>query len=398
MIRVPEVRLLRVALLFCFAVTSGAANSNGQAASDGSQSSLGLQANIARTRAEHLRHGINLSEWFAQVYDSRGYTKEHFQAWNTAQDIALIKALGFDHVRLSINPQPMFRPRQADELPAEYLGQLDAAVKMILDANLAVMIDIHPDADFKLKLATEGDFTEQFADFWRGLARHYSNLDPNLVFFEILNEPEAKDPYRWYGVESRLAVAIREGAPSHTIIATGARYSDDDDLLSIEPLHDSNVIYTFHFYDPHVFTHQGATWGENYWHFVKALPYPSTPENVQPSIAAIPEPAKRLAAARYGMDRWNAARMDEEFDQVSAWARRWNVAVICNEFGVFRKEARPQDRAAWISDVRKSLEKHGIGWTMWDYSGGFGVVTKPSGQPIVDEVTVKALGRIVPHY
>jgi len=26
------------------------------------------------------------------------------------------------------------------------------------------------------------------------------------------------------------------------------------------------------------------------------------------------------------------------------------------------------------------------------------VVTKPSGQPIVDEVTVKALGRTVPHY
>lgn len=44
-----------------------------------------------------------------------------------------------------------------------------------------------------------------------------------------------------------MAVAIREGAPNHTIIATGARYSDDDDLLSIEPLHDSNVIYTFHF-------------------------------------------------------------------------------------------------------------------------------------------------------
>src|SRR6202045_2287026 len=87
---------------------------------------------LANRRAQHLRHGINLSEWFAQVYDPKGYTKEHFQAWNTAQDIALIKALGFDHVRLSVNPQPMFRPRQADELPAEYLGQLDAAVEMIL--------------------------------------------------------------------------------------------------------------------------------------------------------------------------------------------------------------------------------------------------------------------------
>lgn len=393
----PKVRFVSAALLLCFALSWGVTNSSAQAAATGSQSS-GTVSNVARARAEHLRHGINLSEWFAQVYDPRGYTKEHFQAWTTAQDIALIKALGFDHVRLSINPQPMFGPRQADEIPAEYLSQLDAAVKMILDANLAVMIDIHPDSDFKVKLATEGEFTEQFADFWRGLAHHYANLDPNLVFFEILNEPEARDAYRWYGVESRVAVAIREAAPDHTIIAAGARWSDDDDLLSIEPLHDSNVIYTFYFYDPHVFTHQGATWGENYWHFVKALPYPSTPENVQASIAAIPEPAKRLVAARYGMDRWNAARMDEEFDQVSAWATRWNVPVICNEFGVFRKEARPEDRAACISDVRKSLEKHGIGWTMWDYSGGFGVVTKPNGQAIVDEMTLKALGRVIPHY
>ncbi len=386
---VPGSRVVLVAFLACMvpgsAATSAAQSPNTEA-----------QARLARNRAEHLRHGINLSEWFAQVHDPKGYTKEHFETWDTAQDIALIKAMGFDHVRLSVNPQPMFRPRQADNIPPDYLANLDAAVKMILDAGLAVMIDIHPDSDFKLKLATDGEFAEQFADFWRALARHYSNLDPNLVFFEILNEPEARDAFRWYGVESLVAAAIREGAPNHTIIAAGARWSDDDDLLAIGPLHDPNVIYTFHFYDPHVFTHQGATWGENYWHFVKELPYPSTPENVQHAMQAIPEAVKRLAVARYGMDRWNAGRIDEEFDQVSAWATRWNVAVICNEFGVYRKEARPEDRAAWISDVRKSLEKHGFGWTMWDYSGGFAVVTKPNGQPMPDEITVKALGRTMP--
>jgi endoglucanase len=393
MIEMPSVskaRFARIALAVFVLAGWGLTNASAQSPS------AEAQASLARGRAEHLRHGINLSEWFAQVHDPKGYTKEHFEAWNTAQDIALIKALGFDHVRLSVNPQPMFRARQADNIPADYLGNLDAAVKMILDAGLAVMIDIHPDSDFKLKLSTDGEFAEQFADFWRGLARHFSSLDPNLVFFEILNEPEARDAFRWYGVQSFLAAAIREGAPNHTIIAAGARWSDDDDLLAIGPLHDPNVIYTFHFYDPHVFTHQGATWGENYWHFVKGLPYPSTPENVKAAMAAIPEPAKRLAVARYGMDRWNAARMDEEFDQVSAWAAHWNVPVICNEFGVYRKESRPEDRAAWISDVRKSLEKHGFGWTMWDFSGGFAVVTKPNGVPVPDEVTVKALGRTMP--
>lgn len=171
-------------------------------------------SSLATRRAQHLRHGINLSEWFAQVYDPKGYTKEHFDTWNTAQDIALIKAMDFDHVRLSVNPQPMFRRRQADRIPPEYLGYLDAAVRMILDQGLAVVIDTHPDSDFKHNLATDDGFVEEFADFWRALAQHYSTYDPNLVFFETLNEPEVRDSYRWYGIQARLAVAIREGAPT----------------------------------------------------------------------------------------------------------------------------------------------------------------------------------------
>src|SRR5881409_650517 len=106
-------------------------------------------ATLAQRRAAHLRRGINLSEWFAQVYDPKGYTKEHFENWTTASDIALIKSMGFDHVRLSVNPAPMIRHNRGDELPTEYLGYLDAAIKMILDHGLAVIIDMHPDSDFK---------------------------------------------------------------------------------------------------------------------------------------------------------------------------------------------------------------------------------------------------------
>ena len=74
-------------------------------------------SSLAQRRAGHLRHGINLSEWFAQVYDPKGYTKEHFENWTASSDIALIKSMGFDHVRLSVNPQPMMRHNRADELP-----------------------------------------------------------------------------------------------------------------------------------------------------------------------------------------------------------------------------------------------------------------------------------------
>jgi len=347
---------------------------------------------IPAQRLAHLRRGINLSEWFAQVYDPKGYTKEHFQAWTTADDIALIQRMGFDHVRLSVNPALMFRHGHANEIPADYLGYLDAAVKMILDHGLAVVIDIHPDGDFKANLAHEDAFVEEFADYWRALANHYAASDADRVFFEILNEPEMSDRYRWYGVESKLAAAIREGAPQHTIIAAGARWSDDDDLVFLEPLRDPNIIYNFHFYEPHVFTHQGATWSAYYFHWLRGLRYPSTVESTERAAALVPDEVDRLHVIRYGYDHWDAARIEAEVKQAGEWARRRGVPLVCNEFGVFRDYNDPADRVAWLHDARTAFEKNGIGWTMWDYSGSFGVVVKKDGKAVPDDGVLRALG------
>jgi endoglucanase len=354
----------------------------------------GPTSSVSPSRLTHLRRGINLSEWFAQVYDPRGYTKEHFESWTTASDIALIKSVGFDHVRLSVNPQPMMDAAHRRGGSEEYYGSLDAAMKMILDAGLAVELDMHPDSDLKARLK-EDDFVERFADFWRTVAQHYSSWDPERVFFEIMNEPEMRDRYRWYGVESKLAAAIRQGAPAHTIIAAGANWDDDNDMIFLDPLRDPNVIYVFHFYDPHIFTHQGATWGAFYWHWLKGLHYPSDPQNAAQVSELEPDAIHRLDVIRYGHDHWDAARIEAEINQAADWAKRNNVPLVCNEFGVFRR-ADPQDRARWLTDVRTSLEHHNIGWAMWDYSGSFGVVTKQNGKNVLDENTVRALGLHMP--
>jgi endoglucanase len=353
-------------------------------------------AAVAARRALTLRHGINLSDWFQASGDPAGLTEQHFDAAITDDDLALIKAMGFDHVRIAINPAPLFRRGQADQLPVDYLAYLDAAVNKVLSHGLAVELDIHAGGDFKHSLATDDRFVRDFADFWTGFARHYSTYDPDKVFFEVLNEPELADPYRWYGIETKIAGAIRAAAPHHTIIATGAHWSDNDDLLFLEPLRDANVIYTFHFYESHIFTHQGATWGDTYWHFLHAVPYPSTPENVQDVAKQVDDPVFRLRVIRYGTDRWNAERIDSEIGQAADWARHWGVTVICNEFGVYIKVSDPAQRAAWLTDVRTALEKRRIGWAMWDYDGGFNVVTRANGVATPDPLTVKALGRTLP--
>jgi endoglucanase len=358
----------------------------------GGNSLFAQDASLAFRRAEHLRHGINLSHWFAQVFDPKGYTKEHFDTYDTAQDMALIKSMGFDHVRFTLNSAPMFEPGQADRIPADYLAMVDATVKMILDQGLAVIIDIHPDSDFKAQLAADDGVVEQFEDFWRALARHYSTLDPERVFFEVLNEPKFRDRYRWEGVQIRLARAIREGAPNHTVVVAGANWSSITELIFMDPLRDPNVIYNFHFYDPNIFTHQGATWSMNFQHYLSKLPYPSTPENVQAAVAQVPDAVNQQAIVRYGLDRWNAERIDAEIAVAAAWGKRWHVPLTCNEFGVYREAAAPQDRAAWIRDVRTALEKYGIGWAMWDYAGQFSVVETKDGTRVPDDVTLKALG------
>jgi aryl-phospho-beta-D-glucosidase BglC (GH1 family) len=353
----------------------------------------GSISSVPASRLAHLRHGINLSEWFAQVYDPKGYTKEHFESWTTSADIALIKSAGFDHVRLSVNPQPMMDAAQRQNGSAEYFGYLDAAMKMILDAGLAVQLDMHPDSDFKARLKDD-EFVERFADFWRTVAKHYSSgsWDSERVFFEIMNEPEMQDPYRWYGVETKLAGAIRQAAPGNTILAPSARWDDDYDMVLLEPLRDPNVIYVFHFYEPHIFTHQGASWGAYYWHWLKDLHYPSDPKNAATVAATVPEAAHRLDVIRYGQDHWDAARIEAEINQAADWATRNGVPLVCNEFGAYRYGVEPQDRERWITDTRTSLERHQIGWAMWDYSGSFGVVTKKNGKNALDPETVRALG------
>jgi hypothetical protein len=134
----------------------------------------------------------------------------------------------------------------------------------------------------------------------------------------------------------------------------------------------------------------------NHWHFLQGLPYPSNPESAEKGATQEPDAINRLALVRYGLDHWNATRIDAEISLVAEWAKHWGVPVVCNEFGVYRKNANPRDRAAWLTDVRTSLEKHDLGWTMWDYSGGFGVVTKKDGRATPDEITMQALGLKMP--
>jgi aryl-phospho-beta-D-glucosidase BglC (GH1 family) len=209
-----------------------------------------------------------------------------------------------------------------------------------------------------------------------------------------MNEPEFTDSFQWMGVQAHLAAAVRAVAPQNTIIVSGAKWSDIDQLLQQEPLAEPNLIYNFHFYTPHDFTHQGAQWSSTIEaHLTRGVHYPSQPAHAAQLRDEVPTPLEKYEITKYAFDNWNAERIASEIDIAAAWAKERHVPLTCNEFGVYRKYSNPDERAAWIRDVRTIFERDGIGWTMWDYRGGFGVVSKQDGQPaVVDHRIVKALG------
>ncbi len=350
------------------------------------------QTSLAFERAQQLQHGINTSLWFAQ---SRDYSVEYLQTFTTPQDIALIQSMGFDHIRLSIDPEPLM-PWLYSGKPTPFLDQLDKAVRTMLDNHLSVIIDIHPSDEFKAQLFQGTEGVGRFIQLWHALAAHYAPVDPDHIYFEILNEPEQNDPYRWMGIQATLAAVIRHAAPQNTIIATAAHYSGIPDLLMLEPLADSNVIYTFHDYEPFPFTHQGATWTMPEVRPEHGIPYPSTPENIAPLLSEEPTLEGQFFLDQYGWSRWDETRLEDYAGFAEKWSQLHHVPVYCGEFGSYGLVAPPASRVQWLHDMRVALEANHIGWAMWDYQTPFGVVSKANGVTTPDIDVLKALGLHAP--
>jgi endoglucanase len=385
--RLPRISLFVAAALLLLSLPGFSQIGFAQSREDG--------VKIAFARAQHLRHGINVSHWFSQ--SPSDYSPHHTETETTPEDIQTIAKLGFDNVRLSIDALPLAQSFDArlggHGQDNDFVARLDKAVDEILATGMAVTIDLHPEGPFKQAVKTSDEGVGRFLILWSWLASHYADRDPERVFFEVMNEPEVNDAYRWAGIQAHAVEVIRKAAPRQTIIATGANYSDIQDLLAVVPLADGNVIYNFHDYDPHEFTHQGATWGPIYWLFEKAIPYPVDESVMADRLSKIPDPVGRYRVKGYWLDHWDAHRIRLAIDSAAEWARANNVPLICNEFGVLRNVAEPADRQRWIHDMRTALEANGIGWAMWDYHNGFGVAVKDKdGKSVVDPGTVEALG------
>lgn len=353
-------------------------------------STVTVGTRVEPERLAVLTRGVNIGQWFPNGNSSTTVAIAE-------EDIQRIRGLGFTHVRLPIDPALLLNEADPDTLNSDMLAALDRALNMIAVNDLAVIVDMHPTDTFKQRLAMDDAFVHTVALFWRSLALHLRVRSPQLVFLEVLNEPGferyvERPVGRWRSVQGELLAAMREGAPEHTLIASGHDMNSIGSLIELTPYADQNILYNIHFYEPLIFTHQGAAWGSAQALPFANVPYPSSLSAVEPLLGAF-EGSTRDQLETYGRTGWNRDMLAMRIARVTRWSQRFGVQVIGTEFGVYGQAAPPADRAHWIADVRSLLEENRIGWTFWEYTGAFGIIDRQMmGTRTPDEAVLSALG------
>lgn len=308
-----------------------------------------------------LSRGVNMTTLFDPA-----------PAAQDAADIRTLKSVGIRHVRIPFDPAWVLS-WPSGGAPDEKLRRLDGFVCTALRSGLAVILDNHGGELHPTDASTEA-VLPRLGAAWDRMAARYAVFPPDLMVFEALNEPAFTDGKRWEPWQREILAHIRAAAPDHTVLLTASPDDTPWALSALTPVPDANVAYVFHFYSPGLFTTQGANWVDPSLESVRGLKYPAEPGNVR-TVAARAGEAHRKDLASYGKEYADTRVLQAEIDVAARWAQSHHVRLMVTEFGVFNDAVPPDSRAAWLRDVRTALEQRSIGWTVWEYRGGFGIAS-----------------------
>jgi endoglucanase len=255
----------------------------------------------------------------------------------------VLKEKGFNSVRIPIkwsNHASLSAPYQIN---SDFFKRVDEIIDQALARGLSVVINIHHYDE--MMDSPEGN-KERFLTLWRQISEHYVNYSGDL-FFEVLNEPNGNlTPEIWNVYLQEAIKAIREKNPYRTLIAGSPDWNSLGSLNRLViPAEEKNTIVTVHYYDPFIFTHQGAEWvfGSDLW----------------------------LGTTWSGTQLEKQASAND-FEKLSAWSKANNRPVYIGEFGAYSK-ADIESRAQWTYYISRQAEQRGFSWSYWEFCSGFGV-------------------------
>lgn len=318
-----------------------------------------------------VKRGTNISHWLSQSKDRGEVREKKF----TRDDMKRIADWGLDHIRLPFDEEQMWnREGKADGEAFELLGN---ALEWARGENLRVIADLHiikshyfNDHD-EPPLFTDPRAPEQFARLWGDLSDFMGDYDTDFLAYELLNEAVARDREDWNRVYRFPYELLREREPERTIVLGSNWFNQYQTFPHLAiPKGDRNLILTFHYYNPMFITHWNAPWWRQGGSYDGPIEYPGFPIPLEEK-----EANRALVAAGATVDNRYYDKSVMKSDISIPWnvARAHGLPLHCGEFGV--REGVPREiRLAWYRDLRSLFEEFDIGWSNWDYRGGFGLL------------------------
>lgn len=305
--------------------------------------------------------GVNFTNWLE--YRPASEVKEDYY---TKQDFINAKRLGCDVIRLPIHFEELIAGDKSLTIPEKVFRILDRVAEWVNELQMHVIFDFHnaTGADSR----TSDDVESLLIPIWSQVAARYKDAS-DYIIYELMNEPHGIEIEKWNKAIYNVFHHVRAIDEKHHIIVGGADWNSFAAMKTLPDFQDDKVIYTFHFYDPHTFTHQGAGW--SHLERVVGIPFPYE-ESRMPQMPENPTEEERRRFENYPKEG-TVERVIEFFDQYVAFSVERNAPVFCGEFGAFAPFATHEDRVSWYTIVANLLDERGIARTSWDYYGGFGI-------------------------
>lgn len=205
---------------------------------------------------------------------------------------------------------------------------------------------------------------------WKQVQKEFKGHGYDYLFFELYNEP-TMSAYRWKLTAEKLISYIRPEDPNRIYIVGGTNFNGLNDLIEMGKLNDTKLFYSFHFYEPYIFTHQGADWTSDKT-YMKGFPYPYQRRKMPPmSKAALGTSVEKDYNKYYyeGTKQY----LDDRMNQVAAFCEKNNMLVVCTESGVIDSVDK-KSRENYLKDVTRSAYQYHIPMILWDYDQKFSIL------------------------
>lgn len=279
------------------------------------------------------------------------------------QLIERMAAFGCNAMRVNLDMDEDATPVANDALGVyrKTLGRLEEVFPLCRKHGIQVILCVSGVPGRKLDVfwnqTSDGqNYRDGIVDIWRALAKRYQ-AEPALIGYDILNEPtyQAVDADLWWKQSLPKSIAaIRESDSSIWVVVEPGPWGLPSGFEKMPVINDARVIYSFHHYMPHAYTHQG----------VGHLGRSSKPDTR--GLFRYPGDSPTFENEK-DVKFWDTKRLEASMQPVIDFQKRNpGTRILVGEFGVIRwAEGSPQ----WLRDSIDIFEKHGWDWTFHSFGG-----------------------------